>query len=143
MAVVNLDTAARLDIICRKGDSFSLAVKFDSEINDTDPLVNEGDPEEAGADDVWIMTVKETLDSTTTEFDGAGEAFTLSVASDNKTLNITNSASNMATIPAGLYVYDVQRSTGSNVNPEPDVVADITTYLYGTFEVREDVTDNS
>ena len=28
MAQVNLDTAARLDIICRKGDSFELNVEF-------------------------------------------------------------------------------------------------------------------
>ena len=143
MAGVNLDTAARLDIICRKGDSFSLAVKFDSDIHDTDPLENEGADNEEGADDVWTLTVKETLDSETTEFSEEGQAFTLTVAEDNKTLNITNSASSMASIDAGLYVYDVQRSTGANDDVTPAVVADITTYLYGTFEVREDVTDNS
>ena len=50
MAVVNLDTAARLDIICRKGDTFSLAVKFDSEIND-----KSAEPGATGthAADVW------------------------------------------------------------------------------------------
>ena len=140
MAVVNLDTAARLDIICRKGDSFSLAVKFDSEINDKSAEPGASGPNVA---DEWIMTVKETLDSTTTEFDGEDEGFTISVADDKKTLNITNSAPNMATIGAGLYVYDVQHSTGSDGTTNPPVVGDITTYLYGTFEVREDVTDNS
>ena len=71
--------------------------------------------------------------------------FTLTVAEDKKTLNITNSASNMSGISAGLYVYDVQQSTGSQgaTGGDPAVVADITTYLHGTFEVREDVTDNS
>ena len=28
MAQVNLDTASRLDIICRKGDTFSLGIDF-------------------------------------------------------------------------------------------------------------------
>ena len=32
MAKVNLDTAARLDIVCRKGDSFSLSVEFDTDV---------------------------------------------------------------------------------------------------------------
>jgi len=145
MAVVNLDTAARLDIICRRGDSFSLAVEFDSEINDTDPLVNDGAPDEAGANDVWIMTIRETVDSSSRELDSLGshdEAMTVEVDPlDSKKLNITNSAANMKTIEAGLYVYDVQRSTGDNSDTTPATVGDITTYLYGTFEVREDVTN--
>lgn len=140
MAVVNLDTAARLDIICRKGDTFSLAVKFDSEINDKSASYEVG-ATEPHVPDVWTMTVKQTLDSEEASMDN----FSLTVAEDNKTLNITNSASNMNGIPAGLYVYDVQQSTGSQgaTGGDPAVVADITTYLHGTFEVREDVTDNS
>ncbi len=136
MAVVNLDTAARLDIICRKGDTFSLAVKFDSEINDKSL-----DGATGHVADVWTMTVKETTDASSVTLD----TFELSVANDNKTLNITNSASQMAIPDAGLYVYDVQHSTGAigATGENPAVVADITTYLYGTFEVREDVTDNS
>ena len=138
MAVVNLDTAARLDIICRKGDTFSLAVKFDSEIND-----KSAEPGASGthAADVWTMTVKNTVD----DDDAVLDTFELTVADDKKTLNITNSASQMAVPDAGLYVYDVQQSTGATgaTGGNPAVVADITTYLYGTFEVREDVTDNS
>ena len=34
MPTVNLDTAARLDIICRRGDSFSLEVEFDQSLAD-------------------------------------------------------------------------------------------------------------
>lgn len=124
MAVVNLDTAARLDIICRKGDSFSLAVEFDSALPD----------DSDGADnDVWTLTVKQSADSASAEL----ENFTVDVNdSDDKKLDITNSSVNMNGIDAGLYVYDVQFSDGQ----DPPA---ITTYLYGTFEVREDVTDNS
>jgi len=124
MAVVNLDTAARLDIICRKGDSFSLAVEFDS---------NLPDDSDGNDNDVWTLTIREAVDSE----DASLENFTVDVNdSDPKKLDITNTSSNMAGINAGLYVYDVQYSDGEST-PQ------ITTYLYGTFEVREDVTNNS
>jgi hypothetical protein len=124
MAVVNLDTAARLDIICRKGDSFSLAVEFDS---------NLPDDSEGNNNDVWTLTIREAVDSE----DASLENFTVDVNdSDPKKLDITNTSSNMAGINAGLYVYDVQYSDG-------ETPPQITTYLYGTFEVREDVTNNS
>ena len=35
MATVNLDTAARLDITCRKGDSFQLVLDFGSAVPTT------------------------------------------------------------------------------------------------------------
>lgn len=123
MAVVNLDTAARLDIICRKGDSFSLAVEFDSALpDDSDSTDN----------DVWTLTVKKSTDAESAE----SAVFTVGVnTSDDKKLDITSTSTQMASIDAGLYVYDVQFSDGE----DPPA---ITTYLYGTFEVREDVTDN-
>lgn len=124
MATVNLDTAARLDIICRKGDSFSLAVEFDSDL-----------PDDSGGNnnDEWKLTIRETVDAATVELD----TFTVGVNdSDPKKLDITHTSVAMATIDAGLYVYDVQYSDGEST-PQ------ITTYLFGTFEVREDVTNNS
>lgn len=116
MAVVNLDTAARLDIICRRNDSFSLAVEFD---------------EELVADGTWTMQVR------TSEDNNEGSAFEdgFSVSrntEDLKKLDITNDAANMDLVP-GLYVYDVQHS--DDATP-----ASVTTYLFGTFEIREDVT---
>ena len=66
---------------------------------------------------------------------------------DAKKLSITNSSSNMAGITAGLYVYDIQQSTGPAVGATEvggqTVTPGVTTYLFGTFEVREDVTDNT
>ena len=35
MATVNLDTAARLDIVCRKRDSFQLVLDFGVEVPET------------------------------------------------------------------------------------------------------------
>ena len=48
MATVNLDTAARLDIICRRNDSFSLAVEFDKDLV---------------ADGTWTMQVRTSEDN--------------------------------------------------------------------------------
>ena len=139
MAVVNLDTAARLDIICRRGDSFSLAVEFDSDISDQ----NTGtDVIEGGADDVWTMTIRTAVDADTAELSGTDQAMTVEVdENDDKKLNITNSAANMALLDAGLYVYDVQRSTGTDSGES--IVGEITTYLFGTFEVRADVSEGT
>ena len=143
MAVVNLDTAARLDIICRRGDSFSLAVEFDSDISDQN---SSSDAIEGGADDVWTMTIRTAVDADTAELSGTDQAMTVEVdENDDKKLNITNSAANMALLDAGLYVYDVQRSTGSADAGEGQdaIVGDITTYLFGTFEVRADVSEGT
>ena len=116
MATVNLDTAARLDIICRRNDSFSLAVEFDKDLV---------------ADGTWKMQVRTSEDNN----DGSAfeDGFSVSRnATDLKKLDITNDAANMD-LASGLYVYDVQHSDGGNP-------ASVTTYLFGTFEIREDVT---
>lgn len=116
MATVNLDTAARLDIICRRGDSFSLAVEFDTALD------------EGGT---WTMEVRTSADDDGTVHE---DGFTIGRDdNDTKKLNITNSAGNM-NIASGLYVYDVQHL---------DSDSDVTTYLFGTFEIREDVTANA
>ena len=116
MAVVNLDTAARLDIICRKGDSFSLTVEFDA---------NMPDPAEGGV--AYTMIVRETDTATGAHEDGF--SFERD-SSDSKKITITNTASNM-NVASGLYVYDLQVVSGSPSTTK--------TYLYGTFRINEDV----
>ena len=116
MPTVNLDTAARLDIICRKGDSFSLTVEFDQDL----------------PSGTYNMQVRPSDD------DNSGAAFLgLNVAvsgGDAKKLEITASPSDMNK-DAGLYVYDVQYKNADS--------STITTYLFGTFEIKEDVTVNT
>ena len=119
MPTVNLDTAARLDIICRKGDSFSLTVEFDQELPTGD----------------YNMQVRPSDD------DNSGAAFlglNVARATDLKKLEITASPSDMNK-DAGLYVYDVQFRNGVVTDPGTTV----TTYLFGTFEIKEDVTVNT
>jgi hypothetical protein len=146
MAVVNLDTAARLDIICRRGDSFSLEVEFDQSLADVAASGSTGADGATGYDDVWTMNVKTAVDGTLV---AGGSGFTVAPKSqdssnaDSKKLNITSTSSNMSLMPAGLYVYDIQQSTGPQAGATGDIIPGVTTYLFGTFEVREDVTDNA
>lgn len=121
MPTVNLDTAARLDIICRKGDTFSLEVTFDENMPDD------------GSGTLYEMHVRETVDAADVKEDG----FDIRRKNgDNKTLIIKNSAENQDGISAGLYVYDLQYASAGATGV-------VSTYLTGTFEVREDVTDNA
>lgn len=111
MAVLNLDTAQRLDIICRKGDTFSFA--FD---------VGDATLADSGS---WEMHVRPTTEDETSpaelEADGVvdGSVITISIA-----------FSTMENIDEGMYVYDVQLTAQGSVK----------TYLYGTFKVNDDVT---
>lgn len=118
MAVVNLDTAARLDIICRKGDSFSLTVEFDTEI-----------PVQQAPGSIWKLHVQETDTSDTqvvTSFSFARDE------EDTKKLTITATGAIM-NVASGLYVYDLQHESSFDGARK--------TYLYGTFRINEDVTD--
>lgn len=119
MATVNLDTASRLDITCRKGDTFIMALDFGQTMNSTG----------------WEMQVRFT---DTSEGDNnviLGDDFSFVVA-DNDTgvsdakVTVSLTAAVMAEVSSGNYVYDLQ----NNFN---DVVK---TYLYGIFKVNEDIT---
>lgn len=129
MAQVNLDTASRLDIICRKGDSFELSVDFGEEINST--AAN------------WKMQIATSDTATATEtIEGAvasGTGFEISDNADGETnakLTIKISSTVMAGISGGLYVYDIQ----SDDNTDDTTGGVVKTYLYGTFKVNEDIT---
>lgn len=65
------------------------------------------------------------------EADDTAIAVSTGVAT-NSLITITVAASVMELMPSGLFVYDIQNSSG-----DPAVVR---TYLYGTFKVNEDVT---
>jgi len=109
MASVNLDIAQRLDITCRKGDTFQLELDFGQDMDGT-----------------WLM---EVLESDNVDGDSL-IPFDVTVsdgeAIDSK-VTITAQASNVNI--SGVYVYDLQKTSVGNV----------TTYLYGIFKVNEDV----
>ena len=115
MASVNLDVAQRLDITCRKGDTFNLVLDFNQDMSGTWAIKVLETDESTGNSLVTFDTV-----SVTTNDDGVA----------NAKVTITATATNMSTVSSGTYVYDLQL-TSSGV---------VTTYLYGLFKVNEDVT---
>ena len=125
MATVNLDTAARLDIICRKGDTFELILDFGTSMDSS--AVN------------WKMQIAPSdTESASLSLEGSNN-FVIEANADGVAaaqVTITASSTEMAGLDAGLYVYDIQ--TDSNKASVTGGV--VKTHLYGTFKVNEDVT---
>jgi hypothetical protein len=118
MATVNLDTAVRLDIVCRRRDSFKLEIDFGVEI----PLT------------AWLMQVRDSAGGTI-RLDGFDHARSDGNATNSK-LTIEASAAEM-NIPGGMYVYDLQNTHPSET---VDSAAKVQTYTFGTFKVVDDIT---
>lgn len=123
---INLDIANRVDITTRKGDTFTLELTF----KDEDGVVID-----LSSGYEWMMQVRETDTSSATLLDGDSNddsandfAFT---GTNAGVLTITSTASVMAGIDGGIYVYDLQSSQG----------AVVTTWMYGIFKVNEDVSE--
>jgi len=123
---VNLDIASRVDITCRKGDTFTLELTFKDEDGEVIDL-------STGYD--WVMQVRESDTSATAALSGDSDDENDNdfgfVSDANGVLTITSPASIMATIDGGIYVYDLQSVQGST----------IVTWMYGVFNVNEDVSE--
>ena len=121
---INLDIAQRVDIVCRRGDTFVLELTFKDE---------DGVAIDLSSGYNWMMQVRETDTSSTALLDGDSNddsANDFGFTGDNSgILTITASASTMANIGGGLYVYDLQSAQG----------AVVTTWMFGKFTVNEDV----
>lgn len=121
MASVNLDISSRLDITCRKNDTFSL----DLDIKDAS----------GNALDLTSYTFKMEVRSST---DSGGtlvissEPIRFPTADEEGNLTIKIEASDMG-VSAGVYVYDLQATL--------DSPSTVTTWLYGTFKINEDITE--
>lgn len=116
-AQVNLDTSQRVDITCRKGDSFRLEITFK---DDSGAVLNL-------TGYTWKLDVRETDTSSSAILED--DAFTYSGTTQG-VLTITAPAATMAGVNGGMYVYDLQ-STNSGA---------VKTWIYGIFKVNEDVT---
>ena len=127
ISTVNLDTAARLDIVCRKGDTFNLSLDFGKAMTDPDVAT--------GTNNVFVLQVRETDTATGSPILSMGsDADEVNIVDGQKTdskMNITKAHSSMENVTAGLYVYDLQETT---------INGTVKTLLYGTFKVNEDVT---
>lgn len=116
---VNLDVAKRLDITCRKGDTFELFIEAkDSLGNDIDFTTYT----------MGLAQVRPTDDSSTLVLEFTDTAGTI-VFSNGK-FKLTQTATTMSSVDSGVYVYDIQLA---------DASAKIVTWFYGLFKINEDV----
>jgi hypothetical protein len=118
MAKVNVDPGLRLDITCRRGDTFIL----NTYVNDLD-----GNP---------IDTTQFTFKTEVRAYPGSDDIiitddlFSYETGVDGM-LRITVPAADME-VDAGVYAYDVQATD--------DVSFIVMTWLYGMFTVNQDIT---
>ena len=125
---VNLDISERLDITCRKGDTFSLKVTLKDSTGTVRTLV--------ASSFTFLIEVWSTSRTATSPVIGTPSSGTLSDASfesfvidDEGNLTISATAATMRTVPAGAYVYELQQ-----------MVDDVhTTILKGAFIVNDDI----
>jgi len=131
MATVNLDTSTRLDIVCRKNDSFLLELDFGKKMPSTD----------APNASSYTFTVKKSMTSS-----GAVGDFTVTTADSSS--GVTSALVKVEASPTdmditeGLYVYDMSvedKGAEPRVYPAVDSAQRIVTLIHGTFKVVDDV----
>jgi hypothetical protein len=114
---VQLDVAKRLDIICRKGDTFSLVINVTDSAGTAVNLSTYS----------FKMQVKETDTSSTNVISNDDITITGTAAG---VLTVTIPSTVMTSVSSGLYAYDLQ-----TIN-----VGVTQTWLTGVLKVNEDVT---
>jgi len=119
MASVNLDIAQRLDITCRKGDTFSLTLNMTDSAGTAFPLTPY----------TFRMEVRDQSDDSIIIANSA-DYFDEDADSTTGKLVITIANTVMDTLTPGSYVYDLQ-TVKSGVTE---------TWLYGIFKVNDDIT---
>lgn len=124
---INLDIAKRLDITCRRGDTFNLEFV----ISDADGVPLDID---SPANYTFKMEVRETDTSTAaliiTNNTGSNGFTVLGDTSGNLIVNA--SAEVMSAVPSGIFVYDLQATKVSD--------SAVQTWFFGIFKINEDVT---
>tara|TARA_R100001079_G_scaffold82687_1_gene45999 strand:- start:169 stop:612 length:444 start_codon:yes stop_codon:yes gene_type:complete len=146
MSKVNLDVAEKLDITCRRGDTFSLTLTLKDSSGTALQLstlgyeffmnVKSNEKDRSGERFVIASSSTASQKSPTSSRlnedqtrDLAG-IFTFDDASDSGTVVLNASAVSMASFPVGRFSYDIQQLVGGVR----------TTILRGSFKVNEDIT---
>ena len=140
---VNLDVAERLDITCRRGDSFSLSLTLKDSTGTAIDLGAEGAgysflfdvkgaKERAASGSFTRPIVASSHGNTSTIDEGLNSAFSFTKSTATTGLvTLSASATSMGLFLTGVYVYDIQQDDGTS----------ITTILKGNFRVNEDISD--
>ena len=130
---LNLDQSQRVDIVCRKNDTFALKLQISDEsgtaVNLSSGWSFNMDVRHADTDNVLatnrVMSTGISSSPGAIDIEDAGYA--------NGEVVFTCAANHMD-VAAGLYVYDIQQV---DTSASPNIVE---TILYGTFQINEDVT---
>ena len=115
---VQLDVARRLDIICRKGDTFNLVINVTDSAGTAVDLTTYSD---------FRMEVRETATSTSTIIADSNVTIT---GTSGGVLTVTINNTIMEGVDGGLYAYDLETIKSGVVQ----------TWLTGVLQVNEDVT---
>jgi hypothetical protein len=153
---INLDTSQRVDVVCKKGDTFDLALTLKDTAATPASIVTKADSfkmEVRTSDDsnAAYANGNATIVLSTEDSDGTGdtkqinvkdsEGFNLPYASPQSPssdvitdgiVRFSVSSTIMASTSAGLYVYDIEMTDDSDGSK-------VTTLIYGTFKINEDV----
>ena len=130
---VNLDVSEKLDITCRRGDTFSLTLTLKDSSGVAKTL--------STSNFSFLMQVWNNRSASNSPVIGSpnlgvqvDNLFEPFVVDDNGNLTITATATTMRGVPAGRYVYDLQEIVPSSTAADTH-----TTILRGTFTVNEDI----
>jgi hypothetical protein len=154
---INLDTSQRVDVICRKGDTFDLSLTIKDTAATPVSIVNKNDSfkmevrvsddsntaygtDDGDSDNNIILSTLDATSGATKKIDvkdSNGEAlpYTDPASSDviaDGIVRFSVPSTIMASTSAGLYVYDIEMTDASDNNK-------VTTLIYGTFKINEDV----
>lgn len=116
--IINLDNSKRVDITCRKGDTFQLDLTFTDDAGTAIDVSSY----------TWKMDVKETATSSGDII--ADDSFDYAGTNEGK-LRITATAAIMAGVTSGVYVYDLQSNNGGTIK----------TWIFGVFKINEDISE--
>lgn len=151
---INLDRSQRVDITCKRGDTFNLNLELKDDSNVALVL---GNAQDSSLTDYYFYKM-EVREADTDETDGSGGSpgyvlqmnGTISTTS-NGLVTFTKSYDLMtgSNVPAGIYVYDIQQKIVSDLGADgaeggtgvnADTIDSVETLLYGIFKIVEDVT---
>lgn len=135
---LNLDQSQRVDIVCRKNDTFALKLQISDENGVVVPLNGTGDDAydfamEVREADTDNSTSPNNDSKMSTEFTSGAGAITIEDAGYANGEVIFTCAHGDMNVDSGLYVYDIQQKKGTTSTI-------VETILYGTFQINEDVT---
>jgi hypothetical protein len=136
---LNLDISSKMDIICRRGDSFSVSITIKDSAGAVEDLSSDEFLLEvrvrATDDGSTGLIMGCTGDSALATTTNPAQVFAV-VATAEGLVSFSADAATMALVPSGRYVYDMQRKKVLD-----GVEIEQKTLLRGSFTVKEDVAD--